>query len=89
MSSRNPETVRHAGPARGAGTGLPLGPSAHYASRMAPLALKNAERKMDPVLCAVTLGGLSRDQIGRVDFAALRRLARVPLAIRTLFTRLP
>jgi hypothetical protein len=69
------------------GTGMALGFPGHCGSRLAPLAMDSAKRKLDARLLSVTLGGLSQKQIDELDFAADIGLTRVRRAIRALVAR--
>lgn len=60
----------------------------HMNGRLAPLALDNAQRKLDVTLLSVTVGGLSREQIDGLQFVPSGLLARILEAVRTLLSRL-
>lgn len=63
-----------------AALGFPL----HGASRLAPLALDNARNKIDPMMYSVTVGGLSQNQIEKLDLKAIFGLERIRAAFRAL-----
>ncbi len=55
-----------------------------FVGRLAPLALDNAQRKLDPTLLTLTLGGLSQEQIDGVDFVPSAFLERFRTAVRAM-----
>ena len=60
----------------------------HMNGRLAPLALDNAQRKLDATSLSVTVGGLSRQQIDDVQFVPSGLLARILETVRALPSRL-
>lgn len=61
-----------------------LGFALHFAYRLVPLALDNARNKIDPMMYSVTVGGLSQNQIEKLDLRAIFGLERVRAAFRAL-----
>jgi hypothetical protein len=58
-----------------------------FVSRLGPLALDNAKRKLDPTLFSIAVDGLSQKQIDEAALAAASGFARLRSALRAAFLR--
>lgn len=88
MSSQRPDVGVTVAPTCNRSTSLPVGFPAIYAGRLAPLALDNAKRRIDPMLFSVTVGGLRQKQIDEVDLTSIFSMKRIRSAIRAVSSRL-
>lgn len=76
------EAVMHGRSSDDSGDRPPLRVFGHAGGRLTPLALDNAQRKLDATLFSVTTGGLTRKQIDEAELVTSVVMARFRAALR-------